>query len=317
MKILLIVSICIIVLLIILVLVISLKMSSALSNPVRKTYEFTIDRAKNEEHSYGELDSYEKEPLDVTLRDGYVIHGDIYPLDPKRVVLISHGHGDNKYTGIRFLQTFRNLGFSTVIYDLRGHGHNEPYTCTMGVNESKDLMEVLEAVKKRFPRAKIGLHGLSMGCATTVMSLKYKPDVDFVVADCGYGILKNVCEDVLKHDKMPKQLFFPVDWMNRLRFGYNASKVNPIDSLVDNEIPILFIHGADDDYIAPQQSEWMYDLNKGTRKELHLIPGAAHAHAWNVDPAEYERLIADFLKKYDICQQSSGPGWRDKLLSRG
>ena len=33
----------------------------------------------------------------------------------------------------------------------------------LGLNESKDLIEVIDAVKKRFPRAKIGLHGLSMG----------------------------------------------------------------------------------------------------------------------------------------------------------
>ena len=92
------------------VFLISWKMSSALSKPDYKTYEFTIDRSKNEEHSWGDLDSYEKEPFEVTLRDGYVLHGDIYPLDPKKAVIISHGHGDNKYTGVRFLQTFRHLG---------------------------------------------------------------------------------------------------------------------------------------------------------------------------------------------------------------
>ncbi|MBQ6519303.1 MAG: alpha/beta hydrolase [Anaerolineaceae bacterium] len=293
----LIILLCLIVAFLVYVILLSWKMSSNLSKPTYKTYEFTIDRSKNEEHSWGELDSYEKEPFEVTLRDGYVLHGDIYPLDPKKVVIISHGHGDNKYTGVRFLQTFRNLGYSTVIYDLRGHGHNEPHVCTMGLNESKDLMEVIDAVKCRFPRSKIGLHGLSMGCATTVMALKYKPDVEFVVADCGYGILKNVCEDVLRGIKQPLQMFIPVNWTNRIRFGYNASNVNPIDSLVDNEIPILFIHGAADDYVAPQQSEWMYDLNKGSQKELHLIPGAGHAHAWNVDPAAYERIIAEFIEK--------------------
>ena len=304
----LIILLCIIVVFLIYVVTLSLKMSSNLSKPPYKTYEFTMNRSKNEEHSWGDLDSYEKEPLEVTMRDGYVIHGDIYPLDPKKVVIISHGHGDNKYTGVRFLQTFRHLGYSTVIYDLRGHGHNEPFACTMGLNESKDLIEVLEAVKERFPGAEIGLHGLSMGCATTVMALKNKPDVDFVVADCGYGILKNVCEDVLKGIKQPAKMFIPVNWANRLRFGYNASAVNPIDSLVDNEIPILFIHGADDDYISPKQSEWMYDLNKGERKELHLIPGADHAHAWNVDPAAYERIIAEFLEKNQKSEIGNSSG---------
>ena len=300
MTILLIIILSVVVLFLAYAIVLSLKMSANLSSPDYKSYEFTIRRSKEEEHSYGDFDTYKKEPFEVTLRDGYVLHGDIYPLDPEKVVIISHGHGDNKYTGIRFLQVFRHLGYSTVIYDLRGHGHNAPYVCTMGLTESKDLMEVLDKVKKRFPGAVIGLHGLSMGCATTVMSLKYKPDVKFVIADCGYGILMKLCEDVLRSIKQPVRMFYAVNWMNRLRYGYSAARVNPIDSLVDNEIPICFIHGTDDELISYHQSEWMYELNKGSQKELHLIPDTGHALAWNHDPKEYERIIREFLEKNNI-----------------
>ncbi len=282
----------------------SVKMSTSLSRPTYKTYEFTIKRSKEEEDSYGDLDSYEKEPFDLTLRDGYVIHGDYYPLDPKKVVIISHGHGDNKYTGIRFLQVFRKLGYTTVIYDLRGHGHNEPYVCTMGINESKDLMELIGAVKKRWPEAEIGLHGLSMGCATTVMALKYKPDVSFVVADCGYAILKELCKDTLRSIKSPTWMFPTVNLCNMLRYGYSASEVNPVDSLNSNEIPILFFHGMEDKLIRYQHSEWMYERNKGSLKELHLIPDTAHAHAWNHDPEKYEKIVSDFLKKVSASKTS-------------
>ena len=51
------------------VLLTSLKMSNSLSKPEYKTYQFTIDRSKNEEHSWGDLDTYEKEPFDVTLKE--------------------------------------------------------------------------------------------------------------------------------------------------------------------------------------------------------------------------------------------------------
>ncbi len=296
MNILLIIILCLLVLFLGWVALVSVKMSQGLSQPTYKTWEFTLKRSKEEEHSYGDFDSYEKEPFEVTLRDGYVIHGDFYPLDPKRVVLISHGHGDNKYTGIRFLQVFRKLGWSTVIYDLRGHGHNEPYVCTLGLNESKDLMEVLDAVKKRFPGAKVGLHGLSMGCGTTVLALKYKPEVDFVVADCGYAILRELCYDRLHSVKSPKWMFYPVSLATRLLYGYNPADVNPIDSLDDNEIPICFFHGTEDKLIRYQHSEWMYERNKGSKKELHLIPDTAHAHAWNHDPEAYTEIIRKFLE---------------------
>ena len=62
----LIILLCVIVVFLIYAVTLSLKMSSNLSNPPYKTYEFTIDRSKNEEHSWGDLDSYEKEPLEVT-----------------------------------------------------------------------------------------------------------------------------------------------------------------------------------------------------------------------------------------------------------
>lgn len=295
----LIILLCIPLLLLILIAGFAVKMSTELSAPAYKTYDFTIKRSKEEEGSWGGLDSYVKEDFEVKLRDGYVIHGEIFPLDTKKVVIISHGHGDNKYTGVRFLQVFRDLGFSTVIYDLRGHGENEPYPCTMGINESRDLIEVIDAVKKRFPHAEIGLHGLSMGCATTIMALKYKPDVKFVIADCGYGILKEVCYGTLKSLHAPRWTFILVNWVNKLRYGYTATNVNPIDALVDNEIPILFIHGTDDKLISSSQSEWMYELNKGDRKELHLIPDTGHALAWNHDPKAYEQIIAAFLKRID------------------
>lgn len=295
MNIILIVLLCLIVLFLTWVVLLSVKMSAALSSPVYKTYEYTIGRAKNTEHCYGDFDSYEKESFEVTLRDDYVLHGDIYPMDPKKVVIISHGHGDNKYTGIRFLQVFRDLGYTTVIYDLRGHGHNEPFVCTMGLNESKDLIELIAAVRERFPDLQLGLFGLSMGCATTVMALKYKPDVDFVVADCGYGILKELCIDKLKSIKAPAWMYQPVSWVNRMRYGYEAGEVNPIDSLNGNEIPILFIHGTGDKLISFHQSEWMYQRNKGTRKTLYLVPDAAHAEAWLKDPDGYKETVRKFL----------------------
>ena len=291
-----IILICIFVIFLIFTLILSNRMSKELSFPHYKTYEETIRRSKEDEKSYGDFDSYEKEPFEVLLRDGYVIHGDFYPLDPKKVVIISHGHGDNKYTGIRFLQVFRNLGYSTVIYDLRGHGHNDPCPCTMGLDESKDLIELLETVKNRFPDAEIGLFGLSMGCATTVMTLEHKPDVRFVVADCGYSNLREVCYGVLKTVHAPKFMYYPVDWVNQLRYDYSASEVDPIDALDDNEIPILFIHGTEDKTIPCEQSRQMYERNKGQCKQLHLIPETGHADAWLHDPENYEKIVRDFIE---------------------
>ena len=272
-------------------------MCKNISIPRYKTYEETILRAKEEENSYRDFDSFEKESFTLPLRDGYEISGDIFPLNPRKVVIISHGHGDNKYTGIRFLQVFRDLGYTAVIYDLRGHGNNRRTPCTMGLNESKDLAELIEFIRGRFPDAVIGLHGLSMGAATTAITLGYHPNAAFAVCDCGYGSLKQLCMEILEAGyHLPSFLIGPVSIWNRLRFGYRLEDIDPARALLGNEIPVCFIHGADDDFVPCTHSKAMYEQNKGY-KELHLIEGAAHAQAWIRSPEGYEKIIRDFLTR--------------------
>ena len=72
--------------------------------------------------------------------------------------------------------------------------------------------------------------------------------------------------------------------------------MRPIDSLADNEIPILFIHGAEDSFILPEHSERMKEETKGY-SELHLIPGAAHAASVLTAPEEYREIVEAFLTR--------------------
>jgi len=62
--------------------------------------------------------------------------------------------------------------------------------------------------------------------------------------------------------------------------------MRPIESLGENTILILFIHGADDYAIPPEHSERMKKATKGYA-EIHLIPGAAHAASILTDPGVY------------------------------
>ena len=81
----------------------------------------------------------------------------------------------------------------------------------------------------------------------------------------------------------------------KIRYGYSYDMMRPIDSLTENEIPILFIHGEEDSFILPEHSERMQKETKGY-SELHLIPGAAHAASILTAPAEYKGIVAAFLE---------------------
>lgn len=193
-----------------------------------------------------------------------------------------------------------NLGYNCIIYDLRGHGENEPTFTTYGILEGADLNCLIKDTRDRYSEITIlGLHGESLGAATTITALKYKPDVDFVVADCGFSDLENVLKQGYRNAHVPVFLFDLADIGARIRYHYSIKEMRPIDSLVENHIPVLFIHGENDAFILPDNSKDMSDKTPGY-SEFHLIPNAGHAESVLMDAGTYQACLAKFLEALQI-----------------
>ena len=85
-----------------------------------------------------------REQFTYTMSDGYIIHAEKSIInDSNKFVILSHGITSTRVGSIRFAKLFNNLGYNTIIYDLRGHGDNARFKCTLGVNEAKDLNEII------------------------------------------------------------------------------------------------------------------------------------------------------------------------------
>ena len=192
---------------------------------------------------------------------------------------------------------YLELGYNCIIYDLRGHGENDETFTTYGIREGEDIAQLVKDTRERYSSiSQLGLHGESLGAASTVTSLKYKPKVDFAVADCGFSDIENVLKGGFKSAHLPSFLFELADLGGRVRYGFSLDKMRPIDSLDDNTVPILFIHGAEDSFITPKNSEDMQKRTKGI-SELHIIKGAAHAESILTSPEEYKGYVKAFLEK--------------------
>ena len=246
---------------------------------------------------YGTL---KKTDYTVTGSDGYILHAELLE-NPKlstEYVIITHGYTDNRFGALKYVPAYLDLGFNCIIYDLRGHGENEQTFTTYGIREALDLECLIEDARQRYPdMTTLGLHGESLGAATTVTVLKYRPQVDFAVSDCGFSDIENVLREGFRHSGVPQFLFSLSDFGARIRYHYALKDMRPIDSLDDNEIPVLFLHGEEDDMILPKNSEDMAARTKG-RSEFHTIPGAGHAESVIVDPVLYEHYLADFLGRH-------------------
>lgn len=149
--------------------------------------------------------------------------------------------------------------------------------------------------EERYPHASLfGIHGESLGAATSIAVLEEKPPVDFVVADCGFSEIVPVLKSKAAAMHAPGFLIGLASVCAGIRFGYSFSRMRPIDSLRENTVPVLFIHGADDHVIPPEHSKRMKEATKGYA-EMHLVPGADHAMSVLTDPKAYLEYIASFL----------------------
>lgn len=262
----------------------------------------TLDEAfrwQSERYDTSFYETLNKTDYTVSGFEGYRLHVQFLenPNPAGKYIIISHGYTDNRMGSLKYAKMYLELGFSCIIYDLRGHGENAADFTTYGIREAKDLKCLIDDTRARYPDLEIlGLHGESLGAATTVTSMRYRPQVDFAVADCGFSDIENVLRGGYRNAHVPTFLVDVTDLTGRLRYHYSLKQMRPIDALDENTIPILFLHGAADDFILPKNSGDMAARTKGYQ-EFHLIPGAGHAESILTEPVLYQEYVTSFLQQ--------------------
>lgn len=263
----------------------------------------TLEESLKWQADYYDLTFYEeleKEDYIVKGYEDYELHVHFLknPVPTDKYMILTHGYTDTHIGSLKYVKNYLELGFHCIVYDLRGHGENEAACTTYGVYEAQDLMKVIGDTEKRFPELKmLGLHGESLGAATTLTCLKYKPKVDFAVADCPFSDIENVLRGAYRSYHLPAGLVNVADFGSKMRYRLSILKMRPIDSLDENEVPILFMHGADDTFIVPKNS---YDCAARTKgySEVWLFEKAPHAMSVLIQPKEYREKLEAFLKNH-------------------
>lgn len=243
-----------------------------------------------------------KEILTIDSPNGYKISG-IYlkPLETTNTVIICHGVTENKINSMRYARMFERLGFNAFVYDHRRHGESQGKTTSYGYYEKYDLQAVFETIRDiAGDDALLGIHGESMGAATTLLYAGTLSDnADFYVSDCAFSnfpeLLKQIFESVVPIDSKYTLPF--ADFFMRIRDGYSVKEVMPIDAVKQIERPVLFIHSVPDDFIPSSMTEELY-AQKPEPKMLKLFEKGEHAKSFNDNPGDYEQTVAKFLHDY-------------------
>ncbi len=282
--------------LVLLTLLVSLLIVLHFAYPKRDTLENELNKKRDEPlFEYSENAAFEE--FCVTAEDGVRLSARLFPYheESRKFVILCHGLSVNQICASRYIEPYKEAGFNVVTYDHRGHGGSERAVCTLSRKESRDLLAVIAYVRKRFGEdAYIGVQGESMGGATVIGSLRYRPEIRFAVADCPYATLDGFVEHFFRARHLPVFLYRTAGLLSKLIFGFGYSEIRPIDGINNSDVPLLLFHGLNDRTIPHTESEKIIAEYKGPG-ELFLVEGADHAQDIAVDRAAYNAKVKEFI----------------------
>lgn len=232
--------------------------------------------------------------------DGLKLHGRYYEYAPGAPIeLMFHGYRGNAERDLcGGVQRCFAMKRSALVVDQRASGSSEGKVITFGVKEHKDCLKWVAFMTEHFgPDVKIILTGISMGASTVLIaaSAPLPPQVQGVLADCGFTSAKAIMYKVLRQIKLPPKIVYPFVRLGAILYGgFDPERYSAIDSVTRVTVPTIFFHGDHDDYVPWEMSQENYNACT-SRKELVIIPGAGHGLSFPVDKPTYLKALGDFF----------------------
>jgi alpha/beta superfamily hydrolase len=207
------------------------------------------------------------------------------------IVIFVHGHSSSKNTKnfIRLTEMLDKAGVSTFRIDIHGHGESGGDFSETTVSEAvDDILQAIEYIKGLEYR-KIGLLGSSFGGIASIITASKSKDLSFLILKSPVSNYKDKYND-LEGKK------FVNDWKNKGERDYDASegKILKLKYLFYEDairydgykvapailIPILIVHGDEDEAVPVEQSIKIASLFPNCR--LEIIKGSDHRYVTKI-----------------------------------
>lgn len=215
-------------------------------------------------------------------------------------VISIHGHGMNAITGCK-PQKFFYYGWNVLCPDLRAHGKSEGNYVGMGWLDRKDILTWVNYIISQNPDANIILYGWSMGASTVMMTSgeKLPQQVKCGIADCGYSSVYDIIAIILrKKVKISGVISMHIaSLLTKILAGYDFREASCIGQLSKGNLPILFIHGTEDEIVPFDMLDKVYEAARG-EKEKQIFEGAKHMQACQKEPERYWKCAYEFIDKH-------------------
>ena len=198
-----------------------------------------------------------------------------------------------------YAEGYLEAGFHVIQPDNRAHGESEGMFIGMGYLDQYDILCWISYIIDKDPDAEIVLHGVSMGAAALMMlsgQEELPENIVAIIEDCGYKSARDYLTWKLEQKiKIPEFPIIPIaNIAFKIAAGYYMYDASAIDSVKNSNIPILFIHGEDDQTVPVRDA---YDLFNaaGSKKDIYIVQKAGHGESLGKDGARYWEKVFNFI----------------------
>lgn len=227
---------------------------------------------------------------------GWLVRG----LPGSGAVLLVHGIRSNRKQMLGRARFLNKKGYSVLLIDLPAHGESTGERMTFGIREAEAVKSSLTHLSQEFPEEKIGIIGISLGAASTVLALsKAGTPPAAIVLESMFPSIDEAVSDrfEMRLGAWGRPLASLLLWQLPLRFGFWAEDLRPIAELPKLYVPVLIASGSKDRHTTIDETQRIFQA-ANQPKELWIVDGAVHQDLYKYDPQTYESKVSAFLVKY-------------------
>lgn len=247
-------------------------------------------------------DGQAMERCTITSDRGDVLRGYYFPPDkPSDIIVIgSHGfHADHTVDPYTFIKHYHDRGWGFFCCDHVASGESSGDYVGFDYFESRDMLLWIDYLRARFGSdIKLILHGVSMGASTVLQLADKCPDcVKLIISDCAYTGALDEFEHVVKSFGIlaAKPVVWVFNKMNIRFAGFDFKETDVRNSVVNAKVPILFIHGEEDDFVPLKMAQELYKICGAPLKKIKTFKNASHAESLMKNEKEYLKTVDEFI----------------------
>ena len=256
---------------------------------------------ENEVKEYASFfDNIKPEIVEIKSYDDLILKGYYYKNTSNDLVIMFHGYRATPLNNFSVIgKELYQKGYSLLMVVERSHGISEGKYISFGINESRDSHDWIQYANEALNPHNIFLYGVSMGGAVILLnkSLNVEKNVRGIIADCALDKSTHSVTYGLKRKLkfVPYLTVFGVLLIAKMK-GINFKDDKVYERVKNINIPILFIHGKNDDLIPIKNGRKVFE--NANEPKMLIETDAYHAMSIYVEKELVISEVFNFINKY-------------------